>query len=56
MAKTKTKTDNRNKSVKAKGNSRDIEETFSCDSKERAKNTQEYEAMLMQFILGDMGV
>lgn len=54
MAKVKTKT-NASK-VKSKGNSRDIEETYSCDSKERAKNTQEYEAMLMQFILGDVGV
>lgn len=41
--------------TKHKKDDKMIEETTSCDTKERAKNTQEYEAMLMNYILGDIG-
>lgn len=41
--------------TKGKKDDKMIEETTSCDTKERAKNMQEYEAMLMNFIFNDIG-
>lgn len=41
--------------TKCKKDDKMIEETTSCDTKERAKNMQEYEAMLMNFIFNDIG-